>query len=58
MYLSYSEELVDIETVAFDVTPDGYTRRSPNGPFKARVALRWKNRDGFEAQLAGRLLSP
>jgi len=58
VYLSYSEELVDIETVSFDVTPDGYTRRSPKGPFKARVALRWKNRDAFEAQLAGRLLSP
>jgi len=58
IYLAYSEELVDIETVTFDVTSDGYTRRSPQGPFKARVALRWKNRDAFEAQLAGRLLSP
>ncbi len=58
VHLACSEELVDIETAAFDVTPDGHTRRSPKGPFKARVALRWKNRDGFEAQLAGRLLSP
>jgi inosine-uridine nucleoside N-ribohydrolase len=57
VYLAYSEELVEIETVSFDVTSDGYTRRSPQGPFKARVALRWKNRDGFEAQLAGRLLA-
>jgi inosine-uridine nucleoside N-ribohydrolase len=58
VYLAYSEELAEIETVSFDVTSDGYTRRSPQGPFKARVALRWKNLDGFEAQLAGRLLSP
>ena len=58
VYLAYSEDLVDIETVRFDITDDGYTRRSPTGAFKARVALRWKNRDGFEAQLAGRLLAP
>lgn len=58
VYLAYSEDLVETETVAFDVTDDGFTRRSAAGPFRARVALRWKNRDGFEAQLAGRLLSP
>lgn len=56
VYLAYSEELVETETVSFQVTDDGYTRRSASGPFKARVALRWKNLDGFEAQLAGRLL--
>jgi inosine-uridine nucleoside N-ribohydrolase len=58
VYLAYSEDLVDVETVAFDVTDEGFTRRSANGPFKARVALRWKNKDGFEGQLAGRLLAP
>jgi inosine-uridine nucleoside N-ribohydrolase len=58
VYLAYSEDLVETETVSFQVTDDGYTRRSPTGPFKARVALRWRNRDGFEAQLAGRLLTP
>jgi inosine-uridine nucleoside N-ribohydrolase len=58
VYLAYSEDLVDTETIAFDVTDDGFTRRSATGPYRARVAIRWKNRDGFEAQLAGRLLSP
>ncbi len=58
VYLAYSEDLVETEAVSFDVTDDGYTRRSATGPFHARVALRWKNRDGFEAQLAGRLLAP
>ncbi len=58
VYLAYSEELVDTETIAFDITDDGFTRRSASGAFKARVAIRWKNKDGFEAQLAGRLLSP
>lgn len=58
VYLAYSEDLVETETITFDITDDGYTRRSPNGAFRARVAIRWKNQDGFEAQLAGRLLSP
>jgi inosine-uridine nucleoside N-ribohydrolase len=58
VYLAYSEDLVETETIAFDITDDGFTRRSASGPFKARVAIRWRNRDGFEAQLAGRLLSP
>jgi len=57
VYLAYSEELVDTETLSFEVTDDGYTRRNPAGPFRARVALRWKNLDGFEAELAGRLLA-
>jgi len=57
VYLAYSEDLVETETIAFQVTDDGYTRRSASGPFKARVAIRWRNRDGFEAQLAGRLLA-
>lgn len=57
VYLAYSEGLVETETIAFQVTDDGYTRRSAAGPYKARVAIRWRNRDGFEAQLAGRLLA-
>jgi len=56
VYLAYSEDLVETETIQFEVTDDGFTRRSASGPFRARVAIRWKSRDGFEAQLAGRLL--
>ncbi|HZZ56241.1 MAG TPA: nucleoside hydrolase [Opitutaceae bacterium] len=58
VYLAYSEDLVAVEPVAFDVTADGRTVRSAAGPFHARIALRWKNEDGFEAQTAGRLLGP
>ncbi len=58
VYLAYSEDLVETETIAFQVTDDGFTKRSAAGPYRARVAIRWKNRDGFEAQLAGRLLAP
>jgi inosine-uridine nucleoside N-ribohydrolase len=56
VYLAFSEDLVETETIAYAVTDDGFTRRTADGPLKARVAIRWKNRDGFEALLAGRLL--
>jgi hypothetical protein len=48
---------VNTQTVSFDVTDDGYTKRSGNGPYKARIALSWKDKDAFEAQLADRLLA-
>jgi len=57
VYLAYSEDLVETEVIPFEITDDGFTRRSAAGPFKARVAIRWRNRDGFEADLAGRLLA-
>ncbi len=57
VYLAYAEDLVETETVTFAVTDDGYTRRSAHGPFKARVALRWKNLAAFEDHLTGRLLA-
>jgi inosine-uridine nucleoside N-ribohydrolase len=56
-YLAYSESLVNIETVRFEVTADGFTRRNHKGPFTARVALSWKDRSAFEAHLAARLVS-
>ena len=56
VYLAYSEKLLKIETVTFDVTADGFTRRSPQGPFKARVALRWTDLPAFERHLTQRLL--
>lgn len=58
VYLAYSEDLVAVEPIAFRVTDDGRTLRSADGPFHARVAIAWRNEDGFEAQLAGRLLGP
>lgn len=56
VYLAGSEALLEIETVSFTVTDDGFTRRSATGPFKARVALRWKNQTAFENQLTQLLL--
>ena len=57
VYLATSEALVEVETVSFAVTDDGFTRRSATGPLKARVALRWKNLQKFEDQLTARLLA-
>jgi inosine-uridine nucleoside N-ribohydrolase len=56
VYLASAEDLVEIETVSFDITDDGFTRASPQGSLKARVALRWKNHDAFQNQLARQLL--
>ena len=56
VYLAYAEKLVEIETVTFNVTDDGFTRRSASGPFKARVALRWKDLKAFNEHLTHRLL--
>jgi inosine-uridine nucleoside N-ribohydrolase len=56
VYLAYAEGLVDTATVQFEITDDGFTRRSAHGPFKARVALSWKDLPAFEAHLTQRLL--
>ena len=57
VYLAGSEELVETETVSFQITDDGFTRRAAAGPLKARVALRWKNLGAFEDYLSQRLLA-
>ena len=56
VYLAYAETLVNIQTIQFDVTDDGFTRASGQGKFKARVALTWKSLAGFEDHLTMRLL--
>jgi hypothetical protein len=58
VYLAHAEDWVEIETVNYAATDDGFTRRSPNGPLKARVALKWKNFKAFEDHLVNRLLTP
>jgi inosine-uridine nucleoside N-ribohydrolase len=57
VYLAGDESLVETETVSFLISDDGYTRRSPAGPLKARVAVRWKNLAAFEDLLTKRLLA-
>jgi len=57
VYLAYAEDWVETTTLQFEVTNDGFTRRAANGPFKARVALSWKNLPAFEDHLTKRLLA-
>jgi inosine-uridine nucleoside N-ribohydrolase len=57
VYLAYSEEFVETETIRFHITDDGFTVRDDAiGKFTARVALRWKNLDAFHEHLTERLL--
>jgi inosine-uridine nucleoside N-ribohydrolase len=58
VYLAYSEDFVETETVRFRVSDDGYTVRGPRGEFTARAALHWKNLSAFENHLTSRLLRP
>ncbi|HUG10727.1 MAG TPA: nucleoside hydrolase, partial [Opitutaceae bacterium] len=57
VHLAYSEKWVEIETVRFHITDDGFTIRDPAGPHEARVALRWTDRAAYETDLANRLLA-
>lgn len=58
VYLAYSEDFVETETVRFKITDDGFTvRDEAAGEFTARVALRWKDLDGFHEHLTERLLN-
>jgi len=56
VYLAYAEDLVETETVRFHITDDGFTVRDQEGPFSARLALRWKNLAAFHDDLTARLL--
>lgn len=58
VYLAYAEDLVEIETVRFNITDTGFTvRDEAAGPYTARVALRWKNLDAFKTHLTATLLN-
>lgn len=57
VYLAYTEDLVETETVRFHITDDGFTVSDKDaGEFTARVALRWKNLEAFKDHLTATLL--
>jgi inosine-uridine nucleoside N-ribohydrolase len=56
VYLAYSEDFVETETIRFRISDDGYTVRDDHGKFTARVALHWKNLPAFQDHLTTRLL--
>jgi len=55
IYLAFSEDLVDIETVSLSVSDDGYTRIATDG-HPIRCALRWKDLTAFEDLVVSRLV--
>ncbi|MFW5789530.1 MAG: nucleoside hydrolase [Spirochaetota bacterium] len=57
VYLAYSEELVEVEEVRLSVTDEGMTVRDPSG-HRVRVAMRWRDLDGYLDHLAERLRFP
>jgi len=57
VYLAHAEDLVGTERVRFRITDKGFTARDEEaGPFRARVAMRWKNLPAFEDHLVNVLL--
>lgn len=56
VYMAYAEDLLEFETFSFRVTDDGYTVRDPDGPYSARIAIRWTDLPAFENHLTRRLL--
>lgn len=52
--LAVEQSWVDVEDLRLEVTDDGFTRRSPQGP-PVRAALRWKNLDAYEQWLVDSL---
>ncbi|MFP4661080.1 MAG: nucleoside hydrolase [Halanaerobiales bacterium] len=55
IYLSYSEELLEIEDLNIMVTDDGMTKINSGGKL-VHCAVKWKNIDGFKKHLVSRLL--
>lgn len=55
--LAVDQSWVDVEELQLEVTEDGYTRRSANGP-TVRAALRWKDLNGYEQWLVDQLTRP
>lgn len=56
VYMAYSHEHLNIETIPISVTDDGFTRRASNGT-PTRVAMEWTDLDAFYDHLTQRLLS-
>jgi inosine-uridine nucleoside N-ribohydrolase len=57
VYLAYDGSLLNYEEITFDVTDDGYTLRDENGPYRARVAISWRDMAAFQDLLTRRLIS-
>jgi len=56
-HLTYTERFLEMEEMRLSITDDGKTVRDPQG-FSARVAIRWRDLDGYLHYLADRLEMP
>jgi inosine-uridine nucleoside N-ribohydrolase len=57
VYLAYSEELVEMETLPLRIEDGGYTRIDARNGSPTRCALNWKDLEAFKKHLVSRLLS-
>jgi inosine-uridine nucleoside N-ribohydrolase len=55
VYMAYSHEHLDFETIPITVTDDGFTRRAEDGT-PTRIAMEWTDLDAFYDHLTQRLL--
>lgn len=55
VYLGYTEQLLEMETVNLTVTDDGFTKIDDKGA-AVRCAMNWKDLDAFEEQLTQRIV--
>lgn len=58
IYMAYAGDLLEYETVPIRVTDDGFTIRDPVAGISIRMAMRWRDIDGFHDHLTRRLLTP
>ncbi|EDY82767.1 Inosine-uridine preferring nucleoside hydrolase superfamily [Verrucomicrobiia bacterium DG1235] len=54
--MSYSDNYINYEDIQFSVSDEGATLRDPDGPYRARVAITWKDLPAFQTFLTNRLL--
>lgn len=56
VYMAYADDFLEYEDIKLRITDDGMTVRDPKGPHEVSVAIRWRDRAGFDAHLLERLL--
>ncbi|MCF3650505.1 nucleoside hydrolase [Synoicihabitans lomoniglobus] len=56
IYMAYADAFLEYEEIAFEVTDEGFTVRDPDGPYRAQVAVRWRDLPGFYRHLTQRLV--
>lgn len=54
--MAYSDDFINYEEIQFSVSDKGDTLRDPDGAYRAKVAISWKNKAAFQDFLTKRLL--